>query len=194
MHLDMNRSFEPAFSQGSLLELGSAKRDFARRFLCDLGDVICVEASDIAIEEAKATLGDKVDFINSLFETTVLPRRHDNIALIHALEHLDDPVRLLRRISDGSLAEGGCFFLVWPNANAPSGRIAAKMGLSTHNAAVTPGEAEPLDTLERDALAAGLKVVHRSGYSSRHWHPFSRIACRKADIISREYLDGCYKL
>jgi hypothetical protein len=44
------------------------------------------------------------------------------------------------------------------------------MGLISHNAAVTPAEAEhghrctySLDTLERDAVAAGLKVVHRSG-------------------------------
>jgi hypothetical protein len=44
------------------------------------------------------------------------------------------------------------------------------MGLISHNAAITPAEAEhghritySLDTLERDAVAGGLRVVHRSG-------------------------------
>ena len=83
---------------------------------------------------------------------------------------LDDPVLVLKRINEEWLAENGRFFLVCPNANAPSRQIAVKMGLITHNAAVTPAEAEhghrrtySLDTLERDAVAAGLKVIHRSG-------------------------------
>ena len=98
--------------------------------------------------------------MHSRFENASLPRRYDNIVLTHVLEHFDDPVRLLGRINDEWLAEDGRLFLVCPNANAPSRQIAVKMGLITHNAAVTPDEAEhghrrtyALDTLERDAAA-----------------------------------------
>ena len=99
------------------------------------------------------------------------------------------------------LAEGGRFFLVCPNANAPSRQIAVKMGLITHNAAVTPAEAEhghrctySLDTLERDANAAGLKIMHRSGIFFKALANFQWDRLLDTDIISKEYLEGCYKL
>jgi SAM-dependent methyltransferase len=201
MHPCMIRSFEPFFNKGSLLELGSFKGDFTIRFLPYFDDVTCVEVSDVAIKEARKKLGDKVKFVNSLFEKAILPKRYDNIVLTHVLEHLDDPVLVLKRINDEWLAGGGRFFLVCPNANAPSRQIAVKMGLITHNTAVTPAEADhghrrtyTLDTLERDAVAAGLKVVHRSGIFFKALANFQWDRLLKTDIITKEYLEGCYKL
>jgi len=201
MHPYMIKSFEPLFKKGSLLELGSYKGDFTKRFLPYFDDVTCVEASDVAVEEARMKLGDKVKFVNALFEEATLPKRYDNIMLTHVLEHLDDPVLVLKRINDEWLAENGRFFLVCPNANAPSRQIAVKMGLISHNAAVTPAEAEhghrrtyTLDTLERDAVTAGLKVVHRSGIFFKALANFQWDRLLQTDIISKEYLEGCYKL
>lgn len=201
MHPYMIKSFEPLFNKGSLLELGSFKGDFTKRFLPYSDDITCVEASDVAIEEAKSKLGENVKFVNSLFETAKLPKRYDNIIMTHVLEHLNDPVAVLRRINEEWLAEGGRFFLVCPNANAPSRQIAVKMGLISHNAAVTPAETEhghrctyTLDTLERDAVEAGLNVVHRSGIFFKALANFQWDQLLQTDIISKEYLDGCYKL
>jgi len=201
MHPYMIKSFEPFFNKGSLLELGSFKGDFTKRFLPYFEDVTCVEASEVALSVARQQLGDKVTFINSLFETATLPKLYNNIVLTHVLEHLDDPVLVLKRINDEWLAKDGRFFLVCPNANAPSRQIAVKMGLITHNAAVTPAEAEhghrctyTLDTLERDAVAAGLKVVHRSGIFFKALANFQWDRLLQTDIISKEYLEGCYKL
>lgn len=201
LHPYMIRSFEPFFTGGSMLELGSFKGDFTQRLLTHFDEITCVEASDAAIAEAQKKLGDKVTFINALFETAVLPKRYDNIVLTHVLEHLDDPVLVLKRVNEDWLTEGGRFFLVCPNANAPSRQIAVKMGLITHNAAVTPAEAEhghrctySLDTLERDAVAAGLKVIHRSGIFFKALANFQWDRLLQTDIISKEYLEGCYKL
>lgn len=201
MHPFMVRSFEPFFNQGSLLELGSFKGDFTTRLLSYFDDITCVEASDTAIEEAREKLDDKVEFIHARFEQATLPRRYDHIVLTHVLEHLDDPVRVLKRINDEWLAEGGRFFLVCPNANAPSRQIAVKMGLISHNTAVTTAEAEhghrrtyTLDTLERDTVAAGLKVVHRSGIFFKALANFQWDRLLQTDIISKDYLEGCYKL
>jgi len=202
MHPFMIRAFEPFFRDGSLLELGSFKGDFTKRFLPRFSDITCVEASDAAINEAKAKLGDKrIVYINALFETVQLPRRYDNIILTHVLEHLDDPVSVLKRVNNEWLGEHGRLFLVCPNANAPSRQIAVKMGLISHNAAVTPAEAEhghritySLDTLERDAVAAGLKVAHRSGIFFKALANFQWDRLLSTDIISPEYLEGCYQL
>lgn len=200
MHPFMIKSFKPFFRPGSLLELGSYKGNFTRRLAEHFEDISCVEASDEAIAEARALRPD-FQYFNSLFEQVQLPRRYDNIVLTHVLEHLDDPVGVLRRINDEWLAEGGRFFLVCPNANAPSRQIAVKMGLISHNAAVTRAETEhghritySLDTLERDAVHAGLKVVHRSGIFFKALANFQWDRLLQTDIVSKEYLEGCYQL
>lgn len=201
IHPLMIRSFAPFLRSGSLLELGSSKGDLTLRLRAHFDDITCVEASDEAIEDARGKLDDMVHFIHSTFESATLPRRYDNIVLTHVLEHLDDPVHVLKRVNDEWLAEGGRFFLVCPNANAPSRQIAVKMGLISHNAAVTPAEAAhghrctySLDTLERDAVAAGLKVVHRSGIFFKALANFQWDRLLQTDIISKEYLEGCYQL
>lgn len=201
MHPFMIRSFEPFFRPGSLLELGSFKGDLTRRFLHRFDDVTCVEASGEAIEEASERLKGRAHLVHSTFESVSLPRRYDNVVLTHVLEHLDDPVGVLRRVNTDWLAEGGRFFLVCPNANAPSRQIAVKMGLISHNAAVTPSESAhghrctyTLDTLERDAVAAGLRVLHRSGIFFKALANFQWDRLLQTDIISKEYLEGCYML
>ncbi len=201
MHPFMIQAFEPFFNPGSILELGSFKGDFTRRLQPLFEDITCVEASDQAMSEAKQKLDPKIQFINAVFESVTLPKRYDNIVLTHVLEHLDDPVRVLKRVNEEWLSEHGRFFLVCPNANAPSRQIAVKMGLISHNAAVTPAEAEhghrctyTLDTLERDTVAAGLKVVHRSGIFFKALANFQWDRLLQTDIISQDYLDGCFKL
>ncbi len=201
MHAYMIRSFEPFFNKGNLLELGSFKGDFTKRFLPYFNDITCVEASDVAIKEAKRKLGNKVKFLNSRFEAVTLPTCYDNIVLTHVLEHIDDPVLLLKHINDEWLADEGRLFLVCPNANAPSRQIAVKMGLITHNSAVTLAEAEhghqntySLDTLERDAVSSGLNVIHRSGIFFKALANFQWDKLLQTDIVTKEYLDGCYML
>lgn len=201
MHPFMVRSFEPFFQSGNLLELGSYKGDFTERFLPYFEDLTCIEASADAAEVARGRLGDRAKVVNDMFETVNLDRCYNNIVLTHVLEHIDDPVRVLKRVNDEWLADNGRFFLVCPNANAPSRQIAVKMGLISHNAAVTAAEEEhghrctySLDTLERDAVAAGLRVVHRSGIFFKALANFQWDRLLQTDIISQEYLDGCFAL
>lgn len=201
MHPFMLKAFEPFLKQGNCLELGSFKGDFTKRLLPYFNDITCVEASDEAIKIAKEAFEDRVHFVNGLFEQISLPQKYDNIILTHVLEHLDDPIGVMKRINDEWLSEIGRFFVVCPNANAPSRQIAVKMGLITHNSAITPAEKEhghrityTLDTLERDARAAGLKVVHRSGIFFKALANFQWDRLLNTDIISPQYLEGCYEL
>ena len=201
MHPFMIRSFAPFFKNGNMLELGSFKGDFTGRLLPYFDDLTCVEASGVAIANAKRKLGNKAKFIHSPFEKAKLPKRYNNIMLTHVLEHLDDPALVLKRINDEWLTRDGRCFVACPNANAPSRQIAVKMGLITHNCAVTPAEAEhghrrtyTLDTLERDAVTAGLRVIHRSGIFFKALANFQWDRLLQTDIVSSAYLEGCYKL
>src|SRR6185295_1371872 len=177
------------------------KGDFTDRLLPHFSDVTCVEASGEALEEHRARHGDRVALVHSRFEDATLPERYANVVLTHVLEHIDDSVGLLRRINDEWLTDDGRLLLVCPNANAPSRQIAVKMGLITHNAAITPAEKEhghritySLDTLERDARAGGLKVVYGTGIFFKALANFQWDRLLNTDIISEQYLDGCFQL
>ena len=201
MHGFMIRSFQNFFVSGNMLELGSFKGNFSSKLLPLTDSLTCVEASDVAMNEARTRFGNRIIFINDIFENVKLPCKYDNVIMTHVLEHLDDPVKILKRINHEWLSERGRLLLAVPNANAPSRQIAVKMGLISHNTAVTSGESAhghkityTLDTLERDALAAGLKVIHRSGIFFKALANFQWDKILNTDVISSEYLEGCYKL
>lgn len=201
MHHYMIKSFKAFFIEGNVLELGSYKGAFTKRLESVFSDITCVEASDIAINEAKKNVNKGTKIINSIFEEIELELKYDNIVMTHVLEHIDDPVFVLKRINNEWLSDKGRFFLVCPNANAPSRQIAVKMGLISHNAAVTTAEYEhghkitySLDTLERDATAAGLKVIYRSGIFFKAFANFQWDKLLQTDIVTPEYLEGCYQL
>lgn len=201
LHHYMLEAFKPFLRAGNALELGSFEGRFTERLLGLFPQITCVEASEEAAKKARTALGQRIITNSGLFESIQLKEKYDNIFLTHVLEHVDDPVGVLRRINNEWLSETGRLFLVCPNANAPSRQIAVKMGLISHNAAVTPGEAQhghhrtySLDTLERDAFAGGLRVVQRSGIFFKALANFQWDKVLNTDVISKEYLDGCYAL
>lgn len=201
MHRYKIKAFEPFFREGRLLELGSHEGAFTEFLLPFFDDITCLEASKVAIHEAQRKFGERVTFVHGLIETAALAGRYDNVVLTHVLEHVDDPIRVLERINLEWLADDGRLFLVVPNANAPSRQIAVLMGLVEFNAAVTSAEAEhghrrtySLDTLEHDAVMAGLSVVQRSGIFFKALANFQWDRLLRTDIISEAYLEGCFKL
>ncbi|MEI6827062.1 MAG: class I SAM-dependent methyltransferase [Desulfuromonadales bacterium] len=201
IHHYMIKSFAPFFRNGNVLELGSFMGDFTKKLVTQFEDVTCVEASKEAYNIALGKLRDRAKMINARFEDVTLPNTYNNIILCHVLEHLDNPVVVLKRINEEWLTEDGRLFLAVPNANAPSRQIAVKMGLISHNTSVTKSEFEQghkitytLDTLEREAKEAGLKVVYRSGIFFKALANFQWDRLLATDIISREYLDGCFQL
>ena len=201
MHYYILKSFIPFIKNNDVLELGCYKGAFTKRLQNVFPDITCIEASGDAIDVAKSYLRDDIKFIQGTFEKVTLDRKFNNIIMTHVLEHIDDPVFVLKRIKDEWLADDGSFFLVCPNANAPSRQIAVKMGLIDHNSAVTDGEKKhghrvtySFDTLERNLKQAGFNIVYRSGIFFKPFANFQWDRILQTDIISKEYLDGCFEL
>lgn len=202
MHRFIMRSFLPFFKTGSLLELGSNDGSFTKLLNKYFEDITCVEASDEALEMAKKLpLGKKVSFLNNTFETALLVRKFDNVVCTHVLEHVDDPILVLRKISSEWMHTRSRLLLVCPNANAASRQIAVKMRLIQNNSAVTEAEAAhghkrtySLNTLERDVCKSGLKVIHRSGIFFKALANFQWDRLLTTDIVSQGYLEGCFEL
>ena len=196
----MMQTFLPFLVKGKALEMGCYMGEFTKLIKQHFEDVKVIEASDELIAQSRERVGDDVRFLHSTFETVELEEKYDSVFLMHTLEHLDDPILVLKRVNNW-LSDSGRFFLVVPNANAPSRQIAVKMGLVPYNSAVIESErlhghrkTYSLDTLENEALSGGLKVIHRGGIFFKPLAGSQFDEALAAKVITREYLDGCYKL
>ena len=196
----MLRAFAPFMNPGSALELGCYQGDMTAMIVEHYPDLTVVDAAEDGLARARERLGGRARFVHSTFETFEPATGYEAIFLVHTLEHAEDPVALLARIREW-LSPTGRLYLVVPNANAPSRQIAVKMGLISHNAAVTEGEWKhghrityTLDTLERDAKAAKLNIVQRGGVFFKALANFQFDRLMQTDIIGTDYLEGCYQL
>jgi len=196
----MMKALAPHFRPGKALELGCYTGEVTELIAGVYTDLTVVEASNELVDVARRRLGGRATFITSTFEAASLDGGYDAIFLVHTLEHVDDAVAVLGKIR-GWLSEDGRLFVVVPNAHAPSRLIAVHMGLVESPEAVTEAERAhghrrtyTLQTLERDAVAAGLSVVDRGGvfFKALANYQFDRLL--DGDVISQGYLDGCYEL
>lgn len=200
MHAYMLRTFEPDLPKGRALELGCFEGEFTKRLAALYDDLTTVEGSSDLIAAARAAAPERVKFVLSRFEDFAPADRFDAVFLIHTLEHMDEPVELLRRIGSW-LSPGGRLFLVVPNAHAASRQIAVAMGLISEPTAVTEGEylhghrrTYNLDALVGHVHSAGLSVAASGGV---FFKPFANFQFDKliADgAIGEDYLEGCFQL
>jgi 2-polyprenyl-3-methyl-5-hydroxy-6-metoxy-1,4-benzoquinol methylase len=194
------RALDPLLPRGRALEMGCYRGDMTELIAERYDDLTVIEASDELVAAAAARLGSRARFIHGTFEGVELSDRYDAIFLVHTLEHLDDPIAVLRRVNDW-LTDAGRLFVVVPNANAASRQIAVQMGLIPHNAAVTDDErlhghrrTYQMDTLERDVREAGLSIVQSGGVFFKPLANFQFDRLIGGDVISDGYLEGCYRL
>jgi 2-polyprenyl-3-methyl-5-hydroxy-6-metoxy-1,4-benzoquinol methylase len=200
MHGYMLRAFEGKLPAGRALELGCFEGEFTKRLAAIYPDLTTVEGSSELIETARAAAPPGVTFVLSRFEAFEPTARFDAVFLTHTLEHLDEPVELMRRIG-GWLTPRGRLFVVVPNAHAASRQIAVAMGLISHPTAVTPGEHEhghrrtyDLPALSAHVAQAGLGVVETGGVFFKPFANFQFDKLIASGAIGEDYLEGCFKL
>ena len=201
MHGYLWKSFTPWIDGVSALELGCFHGAFTSRILKEFPDTCVVEASAECIEAARGrTDTPLVEFIHSTFEDVEINRKFDAIFLLHTMEHLDDPVFVLRRCREW-LAPGGRLFLAVPNAHAASRQIAVKMGIIPKPTDVTGAERAhghrrtySRNAFEAHILRAGLRLLSIGGCLFKPLANFQMDAALKHGIIDDKFLDGCYEL
>jgi 2-polyprenyl-3-methyl-5-hydroxy-6-metoxy-1,4-benzoquinol methylase len=200
MHKFLMRTFQNFKPSGKALEMGCYHGEFTQLMTSYFDDVTAIEASEECITIAKERTSKSIKYILGTFEETQLTEKYDAIFLLHTLEHIDDRVGVLTKAKSW-LSSNGLLFVASPNANAPSRQIAVKMGLIPHNSAITEPEKAhghtitySLDVLEKEAIEAGLHVQARGGVFFKGLANFQLDKALEANIISQEYLEGCYQL
>ena len=196
----MIREFSQFVTGNSVLEMGCFEGDFTKYLAATYASVHVIEASNTLTKKAKSVLPKNVTFTVSTFENAEIDSKFDAIFIIHTLEHLDEPVEILKKTQQW-LKPGGRIVIAVPNAFAPSRQIAAKMGVLKSNSSITKDEwgqghrvTYSLDTLYEDARSSGYIVVRSGGVFFKALANFQLDAAIKQEIISSEFLEASYQL
>jgi trans-aconitate methyltransferase len=131
--------------------------------------VVGVDASSQHLALAKKNLP-SAEFHETLIEDFETSRRFDTITMINVLEHVVDPVQVLRKAAS-LLSADGVLQVHVPNANAINRRLAVLMGTLTHCEELSPFDINiaghrrsyTLQTLCADINVAGLRVGATGG-------------------------------
>ena len=150
------------------LELGCATGELATLLVDDVARYTIVEGSALNIEAARRRLPG-VAFVHSLWEDFEADEAVSDIVLFNALEHIEDPVGLLRRCATW-LGGGGRLHIVVPNGLSLHRLVGTEMGLQPDPLTVTEGDRAQghvrnytLDGLLGDVREAGLRSLHQQG-------------------------------
>lgn len=196
----MWQSMAPWMRGESALEFGCLYGEFTSLLVEQFARVSVVDATQAFLDSTRQHIGPRAEFHLSLFETFDTAERFDNIFLMHVLEHLIDPVEVLRK-GRSLLREGGRLFAMVPNGDALSRQIAVEMGVLTHREAFSEADRRGghrriyvMDTLKRDTRAAGLNIVHAGGVFLKALANYQFDALADGKVISREFMEACYRL
>jgi 2-polyprenyl-3-methyl-5-hydroxy-6-metoxy-1,4-benzoquinol methylase len=108
------------------LELGPAEGEMTQFLIQDFEELTIVEGSSELLKK----IPDRTNLVkvHSIFEDFQPDQAFDSIILEHVLEHVDDPLDLLRRVHKW-LAPNGRLFVGVPNGNSIHRLVAVKMGM-----------------------------------------------------------------
>lgn len=159
------------FVGANCLEMGIAEGAGVGNLLKKFEKVTVVDGSKDAIKSIKERYPTpNLTAVNSYFEDMDLgDTRFDTILMAHILEHVDDPIVVLKQAMK-FLTPNGVMVVDVPNGNSLHRQIGVKLGMISkttdlndadisigHQRVYTP------DTFKRDIEAAGLKIKQYGG-------------------------------
>lgn len=200
MRTYMVRTLEPFFKTGNALEIGCFNGAFSVHLAKLFADLTVVDAVDEFLDNVRRLVGDRAKTVCTLIEDFDTDQKFDNIFLTHILEHLIDPVSVLKKAST-LLSPGGRIHLVVPNGGAASRQIAVKMGILNTCSSLSEADTKHghrrvyfLDSLVGEVRDAGLKVVQTGGIFFKPLANFQFDKLMGGELISNRFMEGCYEL
>lgn len=161
----------------SCLELGCADGEGTKMLIDDFKKIVAVDGSKKLIDLAKKEIKDpKVTFIHSYFEELKLDEKFDVILLLHILEHVDNPVKVLQ-YAKKYLKKEGILIADVPNAMSIHRQVGVMMGmlkseyeLNSADLSIGHQRIYDMNLFKDDMKKAGLKVIKEGGIFQK---PFS---------------------
>ena|SRR5271157_1055890 len=153
----------------SLLDLACGDGLLTEQFKSHFSRVVGVDASSKHLENARNRCKN-IEFFNNLIEDFKTNEKFDNVTLINILEHVRDPISLLKKSAE-FLNDEGILIVHVPNAHAINRRIAVIMGTLKSCEELSPFDEKIVGhrrsytrkSLEADIKKSGLKIVTSGG-------------------------------
>jgi len=161
------RSLKKHFRGDIACELGPSTGYMTKLLLNDFKELDIVEGASDLLELIPND--PKLTKYHSLFEDFVPNRKYDTLIMNHILEHIENPVEVLQKISRWMHADS-VFLIGVPNAKSFHRLAAVKMGLLSSEYALNDRDVAlghyrvyDLNSLMADATKAGLKIINIGG-------------------------------
>jgi 2-polyprenyl-3-methyl-5-hydroxy-6-metoxy-1,4-benzoquinol methylase len=162
--------FDKIKNCSKVLELGYGEGNFTQELVNFGFNVTLLDGSDILINSAKEKFGSKIETACDLFENFKTEVKFDAIIATHVLEHVDEPLVLLKRM-DEWLNENGIIIIIVPNRDSLHRQLAVLMNLQKDLDSLSPRDllvghqrVYSFQTLISDIESANLSVVERKGF------------------------------
>lgn len=177
----------------TVLELGCADGLVTEVIAQKFDKVVAVDGASEMIDRLRARVP-QADFVCSLFEEYRPDIRFDSVVLGHILEHVVDPVSLLRRVK-GWLTADGIIIITVPNGESVHRRLGLEMGLiqdvtelSEDDHRIGHRRIYTSTSLGEEVAAAGLKIEHSEGIM------FKPLSNTQMFDWQDDLLSACYRL
>lgn len=161
--------FTRHFVGTSCLELGPAEGLMTQLFVDRFEEVTLVDGSEAFVDGLRKKFR-SANVVLSLFEEFVPTRFFDTIIMGHILEHVADPIGLLRNARNW-LSSNGRILAAVPNSRSIHREAAVLMGLLSTRDSFSPSDVRnghrrvyDLETLQVDFESAGLEIYETGGY------------------------------
>lgn len=179
-----------------ILEMGCASGVMTRLLLTKVPRLDVVDGSQMYIDQLTPELGDRVRFVKALFEDYQADAKYSDILLARALEHIDDPVALLKKMAGWLRRDAAAgIHIVVPNADSLHRKLGVAMGMIPSVTSLSERDHKyghkrvyTRTLLEEHIRAAGLQVNFVTGI---YLKPLSNAQMEK---WPRELVDGFYKV
>jgi 2-polyprenyl-3-methyl-5-hydroxy-6-metoxy-1,4-benzoquinol methylase len=194
------RTCTPYLSGGRALELGCSDGFMTEMIAARVDDLDVVDGSAKFLAEAQKRNLPNVTFVYSLFEEFTSPVKYDAVFASYILEHVADPVAVMR-MARSVLKPQGLLFIVVPNARALSRQLAAHMGLLENLKNLTEndhnhGHRRVYDRvdLNRDVAAAGFHTIAQGGIMLKILADFQLDRLLTDGTLTDAHVDALYRL
>lgn len=161
------QSLKPFFKGKKALELGPASGYMTKSLVREFDSVDLVEGSEILLKQIPDY--PNVRKFHSYFEEFETREKYETIIMSHVLEHIENPVLLLKRIHHW-LSEDGSFLVSVPNAKSIHRLVAVEMGLLNSVYELNARDHElghyrvyDMDLLKAHITEAGFKINETGG-------------------------------
>ena len=165
-----NWVFENMKGCSTVLEMGYGEGNFTEELVKRNFKPTVLDGSEVLLKKAKELHGDKVEVASALFEEYQPTQKFDCVLATHVLEHVDEPIVLLKEMKKW-LNENGKIIIIVPNKESLHRQLAVIMGLQpaldtlgARDKLVGHQRVYSIDTLSKDVSDSGLKVLETAGF------------------------------